>query len=159
MRCFLCDYQWYNRSSPLIFGGISVGTAWHEYTPPSDKEKSFKLLDTFVEAGGVHIDTASGYSVSCPLSWLALTWAPENSTGWIGVVRMVRTMRMVCWFLMNRMNKVKNGSEIGWKREEIETDWSFQPNTLPSRSFVWAWIYTYQYRIIWTWIYVTLLHC
>ena len=66
------------RCSPLLFGGISLGqyfvlgvriqlmlgTAWHEYQPPTDKEKSFKLLDAFVAAGGNFFDTANGYSVS-----------------------------------------------------------------------------------------------
>jgi aryl-alcohol dehydrogenase-like predicted oxidoreductase len=41
-----------------------LGTAWHEYQPPTDKEKSFKLLDAFVAAGGNFFDTANGYSVS-----------------------------------------------------------------------------------------------
>ena len=40
------------------------GTAWHEYQPPTDKDKSFKLLDAYVEAGGNFFDTANGYSVS-----------------------------------------------------------------------------------------------
>jgi aryl-alcohol dehydrogenase-like predicted oxidoreductase len=40
------------------------GTAWHEYQPPTDKEKSFKLLDAYVAAGGNFFDTANGYSVS-----------------------------------------------------------------------------------------------
>lgn len=40
------------------------GDAWHEYTPGLDKEKSFGLLDAFLAAGGVSIDTASGYNVS-----------------------------------------------------------------------------------------------
>jgi aryl-alcohol dehydrogenase-like predicted oxidoreductase len=41
-----------------------TGTAWHEYQPPTDKEKSFKLLDAYVAAGGNFFDTANGYSVS-----------------------------------------------------------------------------------------------
>lgn len=41
-----------------------LGTAWHEYQPPTDKEKSFKLLDAFVAAGGNFFDTANAYSVS-----------------------------------------------------------------------------------------------
>ena len=40
------------------------GTAWHEYQPPTDKDKSFKLLDAYVAAGGNFFDTANGYSVS-----------------------------------------------------------------------------------------------
>lgn len=66
------------RCSPLLFGGISLGqsifpmnnpseyqgTAWHEYQPPTDQEKSFKLLDAYVAAGGNFFDTANGYSVS-----------------------------------------------------------------------------------------------
>jgi hypothetical protein len=41
-----------------------TGTAWHEYQPPTDKEKSFKLLDAYLAAGGNFFDTANGYSVS-----------------------------------------------------------------------------------------------
>jgi aryl-alcohol dehydrogenase-like predicted oxidoreductase len=66
------------RCSPILFGGISlglflfledkielmIGTAWHEYQPPTDKEKSFKLLDAYVAAGGNFFDTANAYSVS-----------------------------------------------------------------------------------------------
>jgi aryl-alcohol dehydrogenase-like predicted oxidoreductase len=43
---------------------LMIGTAWHEYQPPTDKEKSFKLLDAFVAAGGNFFDTANAYSVS-----------------------------------------------------------------------------------------------
>jgi aryl-alcohol dehydrogenase-like predicted oxidoreductase len=43
---------------------LILGTAWHEYQPPTDKETSFKLLDAYVAAGGNFYDTANGYSVS-----------------------------------------------------------------------------------------------
>jgi len=49
---------------PRVASELTVGTAWHEYQPPTDKEKSFKLLDAFVAAGGNFFDTANGYSVS-----------------------------------------------------------------------------------------------
>lgn len=63
--------------SPLQFGGISVGTAWQEYTPPSDKKASFKLLDAFVAAGGVSIDTANGYSDEQSETWIG-EWMKER---------------------------------------------------------------------------------
>lgn len=52
------------RSSPLFFGGISLGTSWNDYQPGNDKQGSFKMLDEWLAAGGVSIDTANVYSVS-----------------------------------------------------------------------------------------------
>lgn len=49
---------------PHSVTALMAGTAWHEYQPPTDKEKSFKLLDAYVAAGGNMFDTANGYSVS-----------------------------------------------------------------------------------------------
>lgn len=55
------------RSSPLFFGGISLGTGWDDYQPGNGKEASFALLDQWLAAGGVSVDTANIYSVSLPL--------------------------------------------------------------------------------------------
>jgi aryl-alcohol dehydrogenase-like predicted oxidoreductase len=52
-----------NSFSPLQFGGIALGTAWSDYNPGADKEESFRLLDTFFEAGGCTVDTANTYNV------------------------------------------------------------------------------------------------
>ncbi|ORX37797.1 NADP-dependent oxidoreductase domain-containing protein [Kockovaella imperatae] len=58
------------RMSPLIFGGISVGTTWGEYTAVHDKDASFELLDGWAKAGGVSIDTANGYSDEQSETWI-----------------------------------------------------------------------------------------
>lgn len=42
---------------------MNVGTAWHDYQAPADKERSFELLDAYVAAGGNTVDTANGYQV------------------------------------------------------------------------------------------------
>ncbi|KAJ7580164.1 NADP-dependent oxidoreductase domain-containing protein [Mycena floridula] len=50
------------RVSPLALGAGNIGDKWHEFGMGSmDKEGSFTLLDTFFEAGGNFIDTASSY--------------------------------------------------------------------------------------------------
>ncbi|KIJ54218.1 hypothetical protein M422DRAFT_153871 [Sphaerobolus stellatus SS14] len=52
------------RVSPISIGGMSFGTKWKELgimTAALDKEASFKLLDTFFDAGGNFIDTANNY--------------------------------------------------------------------------------------------------
>jgi hypothetical protein len=60
-------WRYLPRSVTVRQGSIAddKGTAWHEYQPPTDKKKSFELLDAYVAAGGNVIDTANGYSV-CP---------------------------------------------------------------------------------------------
>ena len=46
--------------SPICLGAMSIGEAWNEHGFGSmDKEKSFKLLDAFYDAGGNFIDTAN----------------------------------------------------------------------------------------------------
>ncbi|CAI4049423.1 hypothetical protein N7582_004663 [Saccharomyces uvarum] len=57
--------------SPLILGGMSIGDAWSGYMGTMDKERAFKLLDAFYEAGGNFIDTAN-------------TYQNEQSEAWIG---------------------------------------------------------------------------
>lgn len=59
------------RVSPLQLGAMSIGDAWSSFMGSMDKETSFKLLDSFVEAGGNFIDTACNYQ-------------DEQSEAWIG---------------------------------------------------------------------------
>ncbi|KAF8830306.1 hypothetical protein HHX47_DHR2000455 [Lentinula edodes] len=47
--------------SPLCLGGMSIGDQWSEMFGSMDKESSFKLLDTYYDAGGNWIDTANIY--------------------------------------------------------------------------------------------------
>lgn len=47
--------------SPLVLGAMSLGKAWGAFTGAVDEQESFKILDTFVEAGGNFIDTANNY--------------------------------------------------------------------------------------------------
>ena len=48
--------------SPITLGAMSIGDKWAKLGMGSmDKERSFKLLDAFYEAGGNFIDTANGY--------------------------------------------------------------------------------------------------
>jgi len=49
------------RVSPLVFGGMSLGSKWAASMGQMDKESSFKLLDAYFEAGGNFIDTANIY--------------------------------------------------------------------------------------------------
>lgn len=49
------------RVSPLQFGTMSLGEEWAEGLGAVGKEQSFKLLDTYFDAGGNFFDTASGY--------------------------------------------------------------------------------------------------
>lgn len=47
------------RVSPLVLGGANIGDKWNKVMGAMDKETSFKLLDTFFDAGGNFIDTAN----------------------------------------------------------------------------------------------------
>lgn len=49
------------RVSPLVLGGMSLGSRWAPGMGHMDKEASFKLLDAFYDAGGNFIDTANLY--------------------------------------------------------------------------------------------------
>jgi len=50
------------RVSPLVLGGMSLGSGWTQFgMGHMDKESSFRLLDAFYEAGGNFIDTANNY--------------------------------------------------------------------------------------------------
>lgn len=53
-----------NRNSPLAFGAMHLGTS-------IDQERSFALLDRFVDRGGTWIDTANCYTF----------WASESGAG------------------------------------------------------------------------------
>lgn len=46
------------RMSPIQLGAMSIGDKWAEMGA-MDKEKSFKLLDTYFDNGGNFIDTAN----------------------------------------------------------------------------------------------------
>lgn len=47
------------RVSPLQLGAMSIGEKWSDMMGSMNKETSFKLLDTYYEAGGNFIDTAN----------------------------------------------------------------------------------------------------
>ena len=48
------------RVSPLQLGAMSIGDQWDKLGMGSmDKESSFRLLDTFFDAGGNFIDTSN----------------------------------------------------------------------------------------------------
>ncbi|KAJ7622642.1 aryl-alcohol dehydrogenase [Mycena polygramma] len=47
--------------SPLAFGTLTLGDGDKKVPADVGKESAFKLLDTFFDAGGNHIDTASAY--------------------------------------------------------------------------------------------------
>ncbi|KAE8146205.1 NADP-dependent oxidoreductase domain-containing protein [Aspergillus avenaceus] len=65
------------RVSPLQLGAMSIGDAWSEFMGSMDKESSFKLLDSFVEAGGNFIDTANNYQNEQSETWLG-EWMTER---------------------------------------------------------------------------------
>ncbi|CAL5869073.1 uncharacterized protein PFLUO_LOCUS3301 [Penicillium psychrofluorescens] len=58
------------RVSPLQLGGMSIGDAWNGFMGTMSKEQSFKLLDSFVAAGGNFIDTANNYQDEQSETWL-----------------------------------------------------------------------------------------
>ncbi|KAJ9109372.1 hypothetical protein QFC21_000702 [Naganishia friedmannii] len=49
---------------------MSIGEAWKEWMGSMNKEQSFKLLDTFAEAGGNAIDTANNYQNEESEQWI-----------------------------------------------------------------------------------------
>ncbi|KAL6399655.1 aryl-alcohol dehydrogenase AAD14 [Ilyonectria robusta] len=49
------------RVSPLALGAMSLGTAWSAFLGSVDEEKSFEVLDYYVDAGGNYVDTANNY--------------------------------------------------------------------------------------------------
>ncbi|OJZ80605.1 hypothetical protein ASPFODRAFT_147303 [Aspergillus luchuensis CBS 106.47] len=58
------------RVSPLQLGAMSIGEKWNSMLGSMDKGASFRLLDTFVEAGGNFIDTANLYQDEQSETWL-----------------------------------------------------------------------------------------
>lgn len=58
------------RVSPLQLGAMSIGNAWSRFMGSMDKDASFKLLDTFVEAGGNFIDTSNNYQNEQSETWI-----------------------------------------------------------------------------------------
>ncbi|KAJ9106004.1 hypothetical protein QFC19_003340 [Naganishia cerealis] len=58
------------RVSPYFLGGMSIGEAWKDFMGSMSKEQSFKLLDSFVEAGGNAIDTANNYQNEESEQWI-----------------------------------------------------------------------------------------
>jgi aryl-alcohol dehydrogenase-like predicted oxidoreductase len=58
------------RVSPLAFGAMSIGEAYQSIMGAVSKEQSFKLLDTYYEAGGNFIDTANSYQDEQSEQWL-----------------------------------------------------------------------------------------
>src|ERR1700742_899381 len=65
------------RVSPLCLGGMSIGDAWAREMGSMSKEQAFKLLDTFYEAGGNFIDTASNYQNEQSEEWIG-EWMKER---------------------------------------------------------------------------------
>ncbi|KPI38183.1 putative aryl-alcohol dehydrogenase AAD14 [Cyphellophora attinorum] len=58
------------RVSPFALGALSLGDAWHEWLGETGKEKSFRLLDAYYEAGGNFIDTANNYQDEQSETWV-----------------------------------------------------------------------------------------
>jgi aryl-alcohol dehydrogenase-like predicted oxidoreductase len=58
------------RVSPLQLGAMSIGDAWSGFMGSMNKEQSFKLLDSFVAAGGNFIDTSNNYQSEQSETWL-----------------------------------------------------------------------------------------
>src|ERR1700749_4856808 len=58
------------RVSPLCLGAMSIGEAWSGFMGSMNKEKSFKLLDAFYEAGGNFIDTSCNYQDEQSEEWI-----------------------------------------------------------------------------------------
>ncbi|KAI1395817.1 Aldo/keto reductase [Hypoxylon fuscum] len=58
------------RVSPLQLGAMSLGSAWTALMGSIDKEKSFKLLDAYFEAGGNFIDTSNNYQNEESETWI-----------------------------------------------------------------------------------------
>jgi aryl-alcohol dehydrogenase-like predicted oxidoreductase len=66
------------RVSPLQLGAMSIGDAC-SFMGHMDKERSFKLLDAYADAGGNFIDTASIYQNEKSEIWLGERMAARNN--------------------------------------------------------------------------------
>ncbi|KAF3919230.1 hypothetical protein AA313_de0206357 [Arthrobotrys entomopaga] len=65
------------RVSPLMFGGLNLGTAWEDFIGTMDKKTGFELLDAFYNAGGNFIDTAINYQNGESEQWIG-DWMEER---------------------------------------------------------------------------------
>jgi aryl-alcohol dehydrogenase-like predicted oxidoreductase len=65
------------RVSPLVLGGMSIGTAWSEFMGSMSKEDSFKLFDEYAASGGNFIDTANNYQDEESETWIG-EWMAER---------------------------------------------------------------------------------
>jgi len=65
------------RVSPFALGAMSIGESWKDFMGSMDKEKSFELLDAFVDAGGNFIDTANNYQEGESEAWIG-EWAEKR---------------------------------------------------------------------------------
>ncbi|KAH8893653.1 aryl-alcohol dehydrogenase [Thozetella sp. PMI_491] len=65
------------RVSPLALGGSSIGEKWNRMRGAMDKDKAFKLLDAFVDAGGNGIDTSNDYQEGQSEVWIG-EWMSER---------------------------------------------------------------------------------
>ena len=63
--------------SPLMLGGMSIGSAW-EFMGPMNKSQAFELLDAFAEAGGNLVDTANCYHDDESEIWIG-EWMQERN--------------------------------------------------------------------------------
>ncbi|TPX34510.1 hypothetical protein SmJEL517_g02845 [Synchytrium microbalum] len=58
------------RVSPLCLGAMNFGESWGAFMGECTKEESFKIMDTFYEAGGNFIDTANNYQAGESEQWV-----------------------------------------------------------------------------------------
>ncbi|EPS45968.1 hypothetical protein H072_48 [Dactylellina haptotyla CBS 200.50] len=65
------------RVSPLMFGGMNLGTEWKDFMGTMDKETGFGLLDAFYNAGGNFIDTAVNYQNCQSEQWIG-EWVEQR---------------------------------------------------------------------------------
>lgn len=65
------------RVSPLILGGMSIGTAWSDVLGKVTKESAFEVLDAYLAAGGNFIDTANSYQDEESEQWIG-QWMEER---------------------------------------------------------------------------------
>ncbi|OAL28364.1 hypothetical protein AYO20_09481 [Fonsecaea nubica] len=86
------------RVSPLCLGAMSLGDAWTKGMGSMNKEQSFKLLDTFFEAGGNFIDTANNYQNEQSEKWLG-EWMAEKKNRDLMVIATKYTTPYRSWEL------------------------------------------------------------
>jgi aryl-alcohol dehydrogenase-like predicted oxidoreductase len=94
------------RVSPLCLGGAAIGDAW-EHMGIQSKENSFKILDSFYDAGGNFIDTANSYQ-------------NEQSEIWLGEWMTKRQNRSQ----MVIATKYTSGYRSDWEKEPIHVNFA-----------------------------------